>query len=97
MKVLLTIQCLHPLGKKAPAISIEKYTLLEKAIYHSLQGKKGITFTDLIECIEKDFAKQKTIFKGSVSWYAVHVKNHMETKGIIKTYIEKGRKLHILV
>ena len=98
MKTVNKIQCLHPQGKQAPAIPADIYSLFENAIYHSVKNKKGkgISFSSLTEEIEKCFARQKTIFNGSVGWYAVHVKNHMEATGIIKAFIEKGVKLHSL-
>lgn len=98
MKQTGKIQCIHPEGKHAPAIAADTYALFEKAIYHSLKAKKknGLTFTELIDEVQKCFAKQKTKFEGSAGWYGVAVKNHMESMGIIKTYVEKGRKLHVL-
>ena len=96
MKTSNKVQCLHPKGKQAPAIAASTYSLFEKAIYHALKGKKGVSFSALTEEIEKCFAKQKTKFDGSVGWYGIHVKNHMEATGIIKTFTEKGRKLHAL-
>ena len=96
MKTSGKVQCIHPEGKQAPAIAAETYSLFEKAIYHALKGKKGISFSALTEEIEKYFAKQKTVFDGSIGWYSVHVKNHMEATGIIKTFTEKGKKLHVI-
>ena len=97
MKQATTIQCLHPEGKHAPAISAEIFGLFEKAIYHGLKGKKnGITYSELMEEVKKCFTKQKTAFKGSIGWYGVAVKQHMEATGVIKTCMEKGKKLHRL-
>ena len=91
------VQCLHPEGKYAPAIAADTYTLFEKAIYHGLKSKKkGITFSELMEEVKKCFAQQNTKFAGSVGWYGVAVKNHLEATGIIKTFTEKGKKLHTL-
>ncbi len=98
MKTPAKIQCLHPQGKHAPAIATDTYALFEKAIYHALKTKnKAVSFTELVTEIEKCFTKQKTDFKGSTGWYAVHVKNHMEATGVIKTYSEQGKKIHSLV
>jgi hypothetical protein len=96
MKTAGKIQCIHREGKHAPAIAADTYLLFENAIYQSLKTKKGITFTELMNAVEKQFAKQKTTFSGSVGWYGIHVKNHMEATGIIKTITEKGIKLHML-
>ena len=96
IKDLTRIQCLHPEGKKAPSIKAETYALFEKAIRYGLRNKKTLTFSELTEEIEKYFAIHNTPFKGSIGWYAVIVKNHMESIGIIMTFTEKGRKLHSL-
>ncbi|MBV9988473.1 MAG: hypothetical protein JO301_12400 [Chitinophagaceae bacterium] len=98
MKQAAKIQCIHPEGKQAPAIAMDTYALFEKAIYHALKGKKnGLTFTQLTDEVNKCFRQQKTKFSGSVGWYAVAVKNHMEATGIIKTIMVKGAKMHSLV
>ena len=96
MKLPTKVQCIHPEGKTAPALAADTYALFEKAISHALKGKKNLSFSELTEEIENYFAKQKTKFKGSIGWYSVHVKNHMEAIGIIKTFTEKGKKLHAL-
>ena len=96
MKTPAKVQCIHPEGKKAPAIAADTYSLFEKAIYHSLKNKKSLSFSQLTDEVEKCFLKQKTKFDGSVGWYSVHVKNNMEAAGIIKTSTEKGKKLHSL-
>lgn len=97
MKTSAKIQCIHPEGKHAPAIAMDTYALFEKAIYHSLKAKKsGLNFTDLMKEVKKCFTQQKTKFTGSIGWYGVAVKNHMEATGIIKTFMEKGKKVHAL-
>ncbi len=96
MKQPAKMQCLHPEGKNAPAIAMDTYTLFEKAIYHSLKSKKTLSYTGLIEEVKKCFVKQKTKFEGSIGWYGVAVKNHMEATGIIKTFTEKGKKFHAI-
>ncbi len=73
------------------------YDLFSKAIYHELKETKyGITYTDLVNGIKKYFKEKKTVFKGSVGWYAVTVKKDMEANNIIEIFAEKGRKLHRL-
>ncbi|MES2331554.1 MAG: hypothetical protein V4539_18255 [Bacteroidota bacterium] len=96
MKPPAKVQCIHPEGKKAPAIAADTYALFEKAIYHALKGKKVLSFSELTDEVEKCFIKQKTKFEGAIGWYTVHVKNHMESSGILKTFTEKGKKLHVL-
>lgn len=90
------IQCLHPAGKHAPVIATDTYTLFEKAICNGLQGNKALSFTELVTTVQKYLDKQKIKFTGSAGWYAVAVKNHMESVGTLKTIIRKGKKLHML-
>ncbi|HZX74263.1 MAG TPA: hypothetical protein VFE57_07580 [Cyclobacteriaceae bacterium] len=96
MKSTPKVQCIHPEGKKAPAIAADTYALFEKAIYHSLKSKKKLSFTALTEEVEKYFLKQKTKFDGAIGWYTIHVKNHMEATGIVKTIMVDGKKIHSL-
>jgi hypothetical protein len=96
MKMAAKVQCIHPEGKHAPAIVAETFLLFEKAIYHSLKSKKALSFTELMVEVEKCFTKQKIKFDGAIGWYGVHVSNHMQTTGIIKTYKEKGKNLYML-
>jgi hypothetical protein len=46
--------------------------------------------------IKQCFKEKKTVFKGSVEWYAVTVKHDMVANGVIETFTEKGKKLHKL-
>ena len=90
------IQLLHPQGKHAPSISLDTYSLFEKAIREILQQKEPLAFYDLIEEIKKYFKKNKIKFEGAVDWFGISVKNHLEARGIIETYTEKGKKLNKL-
>jgi len=73
------------------------YDLFSKAIYHTLKkDKQGITYTDMVKGVKSCFKEKQTVFKGSVEWYAVTIKNDMVAKGIIGTFSEKGKKLHKL-
>ena len=89
-------QCLHPKGKHAPSISIDTYTLFEKAIIEILKQKQPIAFYELVEEIEKYFKKHKIKFVGAIDWFGISIKNHLEAIGIIESYTEKGRKLNRL-
>lgn len=90
------IQCLHPQGKHAPSVSINTYYLFEKAITAILQHKQPLAFYDLVEEIKKYFEKNRIKFEGSIDWFAITVKNHLEATGIIETYAAKGKKLNRL-
>jgi len=91
------IECLNPNTGGKMNIDASIYDLFSKAIYHTLKtNKQGITYTDIVSGIKKCFKEKQTIFKGSVEWYAVTIKNDMVAKGIIGTFTEKGKKLHRL-
>jgi hypothetical protein len=96
MKTEQRIQLLHPHGKYAPSVSADTYYLFEKAITEILQQKEQIAFYDLVEEIRKYFKKNKIKFEGAVDWFGISVKNHLEAKGLIESFTEKGKKLNRL-
>ena len=96
-KLSKKVECLNPNTGGRMNIDETVYDLFSKAIYHTLKkNKKSITYTDLVSGIKKRFKKERTLFKGSVEWYAVTVKNDMVASGVIETFAEKGKKLHRL-
>jgi len=90
------IECLNPDTGRRMNIDAAVYELFSKAIYHTLKKNSDISYTDIVNGIKKCFKEKKTVFKGSVEWYAVTVKKDMEATGIIETSVEKGKKLHRL-
>jgi len=91
------IECLNPNTGRKMNIDAKVYDLFSKAIYHTLkENKRGITYTDIVSGVKQCFSAKGTIFKGSIGWYAVTVKNDMVAKSVIETFTEKGKKLHRL-
>jgi uncharacterized protein DUF6958 len=91
------VECLNPNTGRKMNVDAGTYDIFSKAIYHTLKKeKKGISYTDIVNGIKKCFKEAKTIFEGAIDWYAVTVKNDMEARGVIESYIEKGKKLHRL-
>lgn len=90
------IQLMHPDGKKAPAISRATYDLFHSSIIKVLKGSDGMTYTDIAEGVRTNIEQQKVEFNGSVEWYTVCVKQHLESEGVIETYTKGRRKLHRL-
>ena len=88
------IECLNPNTGGKLKIDAEIYQLFTAAIKQTLKGGKEITYTDIVEGIKKYLKSKKITFKKSVGWYAVTVKNDLEVKNMIETFIEKGKKLH---
>jgi len=91
------IECHNPNTGRKMNIDAKVYDLFSKAIYHTLkENKHGITFTDIVSGVKRCFRAKGTIFKGSIEWYAVTVKNDMAANSVIETFTEKGKKLHRL-
>lgn len=86
------IQLSHPEGKKAPAISLQNYQVLEKAIKEVLNGRQ-LSHTDLAKEIHGYLEKKKIKFEGSVDWFGEWVKLHLLSKGTITVNTDKGKKL----
>jgi len=90
------VECLNPNTGGTMNIDKEIYDLFSKAIYHTLKKEKALTYTQIVEGVHDCFKQQKVKFDGSVSWYAVTIKNDMEARGVIETFMEKGKKMHRL-
>ena len=81
----------HPNTGRRMKIDTEIHSLFSKAILSVLKKTPGISFTELVDGIEKYFSSHKISFQKSVSWYAVTVKYDLETRGIVEAYKEKGK------
>lgn len=95
-KISEKIECLNPHTGRSMKIDAETYDLFSKTIYHTLKGKKGTSYTGIVDGIKKCFREKKITFKGSLEWYAITVKNDMEANAVIETFTEKGKKLNRL-
>jgi hypothetical protein len=72
------------------------YEPVKAAIIQSLTKSKGKTFTDLTNDVVKIIRKKMPEFKKSIPWYTISIRLDLETRGIVETFIEKGRKLNRL-
>ena len=90
------VECLNPNTGRRMNIDKEIYDLFFNAIYHTVKAGKAVTYTQITEGVKKNFSKQKTKFNGSLEWYAVTIKNDMHARGVLKAFMEKGKKLHSL-
>jgi hypothetical protein len=68
----------------------------DAGILQSLKGSKGKTFSELTDGVIKIIRKKLPEFKRSVPWYTISVRLDLETRGIVETFIEKGKKLNRL-
>lgn len=92
-KIIVT----HPVTGTERKFDIAIYEPVKAAILQSLKGSKGKTFTEVTDDVVKIIRKQMPEFKGSIPWYTISIRLDLETKGIVETYVEKGKKLNRLV
>ena len=91
------IECPNPNTGGRMNIDAKIYDLFSKAIYHTVKkNKQGVTYTGIVNGIKNCFKEEGTVFKGSIEWYAVTVKNDMVANNVIETFTEKGKKLYRL-
>lgn len=91
-KIIVT----HPVTGTERKFDATIYEPVKAAILQSLKGSKGKTFTELTDDVVKIIKKQMPEFKGSIPWYTISVRLDLETKGIVETFVEKGKKLNRL-
>jgi hypothetical protein len=83
----------HPVTGTKKKFDISVYTGFKAAILESLGKSKGKTFSDLADNVTRIIRKKMPDFKGSVPWYTISVRLDLETRGILETFNEKGKKL----
>ena len=83
------IQLLHPLGKKAVQIDLDKYNIISRAILNSLANGNELTHKELFEFVKQFFLSEKIDFSGSIEWYMESVKLDLEAKNTIQRFKEK--------
>ena len=86
----------HPRTKREMKMDAEIYTRVKESIIQSLKRSKGKTFSELADDVVKIYKKKWPGFKGSIPWYTISVRLDLETKGIVETFTEKGKKLNRL-
>jgi hypothetical protein len=83
----------HPVTGTVRKFDSEIYEPFKAAILQSLKGSRGKTFTELTDDVEKTIRKKMPGFKRSIPWYTISVRLDLETRGIVETVVEKGKKL----
>ena len=91
-KIIVT----HPQTGTERKFDAAIYEPFKAAILQSLNGSKGKTFTELTEDVVSIIRKKMPGFKGSVPWYTISIRLDLETRGIVETFVEKGKKLNRL-
>jgi len=93
MKTETKIQLLHPEGKRANRMDIEKYEPMRKAILLGLK-KEALTHTELNESVHEYFRKNKIKFEGSIDWYMETVKLDMEARKTVERFKDKSKLMY---
>jgi hypothetical protein len=86
----------HPRSRREMKIDAAIYEPFKAAILQCLKGTKGKTFAELTKDVGKIIHKKMPEFKKSIPWYTISIRLDMETKGIVETFMEKGKKLNRL-
>lgn len=86
----------HPVTGTEKKFDPAIYEPVKAAILQSLKGSKGKTFTELADDVVAIIRKKLPAFKGSIPWYTISIRLDLETKGIVETVVEKGKKLNRL-
>ena len=86
----------HPETKREMKFDAEIYEPIKAAILQSLKGSRGKSFTELSDDVVKIIRKKMPGFKRSIPWYTISTRLDLETKGIVETFVEKGKKLNRL-
>jgi len=86
----------HPRTGSQFNIDAEIYDPFKAAILQSLKGSKGKTFTELTDDVIKIIRKKIPDFKKSIPWYTISIRLDLETRGLVETFTEKGKKLNRL-
>lgn len=86
----------HPRTGSQFNVDADIYEPFKAAIIQSLKGSKGKTFGDLTDDVVKIIKKKMPGFKKSIPWYTISIRLDLETRGIVETFTEKGKKLNRL-
>jgi len=90
------ISVTHPITGTERKFDAAIYEAFKSAILKSLKGSRGKTFTQLTNDVIEIVHQTLPGFKGSVPWYTISVRLDLETRGIVETIVEKGKKLNRL-
>lgn len=86
----------HPVTGTERKFDSGIYQPFKAAILQSLRNSPGKTFTELTDDVVKIIRRKMPAFKGSIPWYTISVRLDLESRGIVETYVEKGKKLNRL-
>jgi len=91
-----TVTLTHPRTGSSFNIDENIYQPFKAAILQSLKGSNGKSFTDLTDDVVKTIKKKMPEFKKSIPWYTISILLDLQTRGIVETFTEKGKKFNRL-
>lgn len=86
----------HPITGTERKFDAAIYEPVKAAILQSLKGSKGKSFTELSDDVVKIMRKKMPGFKKSIPWYTISIRLDLESREIVETFVEKGKKLNRL-
>jgi hypothetical protein len=92
-KITLT----HPRTGREFEIYKTIYNPFKEAILESLKKNKTRTFTELTVDTVKIIRKKMPDFKRSIPWYTISILLDLQTRGMVETFIQKGKKMNRLI
>jgi hypothetical protein len=92
-----TITLTHPRTNREFEIDKDIYDPFKAAILENLKKGKAKTFTELADDVVKTIRKKMPNFKGSIPWYTISILLDLQTRRIVETFTEKGKKLNRLI
>lgn len=87
-KIIVT----HPVTGTERKFDAAIYEPVKTAILQSLKGSDGKSFTELADDVVKILRKKMPGFNKSIPWYTISIRLDLEARGIVETFIEKGKK-----
>ena len=87
------ISVTHPVTGTIRKFDADIYEPVRAAILQSLKGSKGKTFTELTDDVIRTIRKKFPGFTRSIPWYTISIRLDLESRGIVETFAEKGKKL----
>lgn len=91
-----TITVTHPVTGTQRKLDAAIYNPVKAAILQSLKGSKGKTFTELTDDVVAIMKIKMPGLQRSIPWYTISIRLDLETRAIVETFIEKGKKLNRL-
>ncbi|MEO7923742.1 MAG: hypothetical protein ABIR30_08680 [Chitinophagaceae bacterium] len=89
-KIIVT----HPVTGTERKFDAAIYEPVKAAILQSLKGSKGKTFTELADDVVAILKIKMPGMQKSVPWYTISIRLDLETRGIVETFTEKGKKMN---